>query len=516
MIGVLAFRHLLVRKARSLFLLLGFALGVGVMIVLLSVGEAMLDQSRDVDLVGGGEITVLPLGIDIEAMRTGGLSGMFFGIDRARFLTRLGLGGPRHARMVSAVAPAIEGKLLYLCPARGECEPAAVRAGAEIPSRAAAVGAGLDVRGGRWADSRADSAYVSPTPQQLYDELDRFHLPPDPDSTWGEWHYFNLVTGPAEWWYVTFLVGGRVTPANVASAANSTDPRPSTLDPRPSTFDPRRGGAGGRAGGRVLITHRRPDGRYDRYTADVPGPRVRFDTTRADLTLGRHGVRQRDGVYHLAALATGDAGSVRLDLSVRPLPNRYFPPAELREEVLLSGYVVPALAATASGRICLDRRCREIRDAAAYHDHNWGVWRDVTWEWGAASGDRISLLYGGVYQAGAATSPFFLTLADSLGVRQVLRFGRIGYEGRIPAEGVGGVSAPARFSLVAGRESDTVRLTVQVEHALASEMTASTLRRTFLQMRGRFRLSGTLGDVPVDEEGQGFFETYLTSSSAAR
>ncbi|HEY5940945.1 MAG TPA: hypothetical protein VIT87_08995, partial [Gemmatimonadales bacterium] len=62
MITTLAFRHLLVRKLRAVFLLLGFALGVGVMIVLLSVGEAMLDQSRDVSLIGGGEVTVLPQG----------------------------------------------------------------------------------------------------------------------------------------------------------------------------------------------------------------------------------------------------------------------------------------------------------------------------------------------------------------------------------------------------------------------------------------------------------------------
>jgi ABC-type antimicrobial peptide transport system permease subunit len=60
MLFTLAFRHLWVRKGRSLFLLFGFALGVGVMVVLLSVGEAMLDQSRDVSLVGGGEVTVLP------------------------------------------------------------------------------------------------------------------------------------------------------------------------------------------------------------------------------------------------------------------------------------------------------------------------------------------------------------------------------------------------------------------------------------------------------------------------
>ena len=122
MITTLAFRHLLVRKIRSLFLLLGFAIGVGVMIVLLSVGEAMLEQSRDVSLVGGGEITVLPLGIDVEAMRTGGTSGLFFGIDRARFVPRLAGGGPRHRVLVPAVSPVIEGMLLYL--QRGKDGPA--------------------------------------------------------------------------------------------------------------------------------------------------------------------------------------------------------------------------------------------------------------------------------------------------------------------------------------------------------------------------------------------------------
>src|SRR6476661_11097859 len=114
MLLTLAFRHLWVRPLRSLFLLLGFSIGVGVMVVLLSVGEAMLDQSRDVALVGGGEVTVLPQGIDVEAMRTGGVSGMFFGIDRARLLTRQVLGGPRQEDLISAVSPAIEGKLLYL------------------------------------------------------------------------------------------------------------------------------------------------------------------------------------------------------------------------------------------------------------------------------------------------------------------------------------------------------------------------------------------------------------------
>ncbi len=130
------------------------------MIVLLSVGQAMLEQSRDVSLIGGGEVTVLPQGIDVEAMRTGGVSGMFFGIDRARLLTRQILGGPRQHDMIRTVSPAVEGKLLYL---RTGTRLVPVRAGGEVPSRARAVGSGLKVLSGRWEDSEADSSYISPT-----------------------------------------------------------------------------------------------------------------------------------------------------------------------------------------------------------------------------------------------------------------------------------------------------------------------------------------------------------------
>ncbi|HSB55357.1 MAG TPA: hypothetical protein VLD58_13425, partial [Gemmatimonadales bacterium] len=208
MLTILAFRQLFVNKGRSLLLLLGYGLGVGVMIVLLSVGQAMVDQSKDVSLIGGGELTVLPQGIDIEAMRTGGLSGLFFGIDRARFLTRQLLGGERNAALVRTVSPVIENKLIYLRKRGGE--PVAVRAGAEIPSRASAVGAGLNVIAGEWNDSPADSQWVAPTAEQLYHELDRFHLPPTADSSWGEWHYFNFAASRDEWWYVTYLIGGSI------------------------------------------------------------------------------------------------------------------------------------------------------------------------------------------------------------------------------------------------------------------------------------------------------------------
>src|SRR5947209_7149472 len=108
MTTLLALRNLVLRPWRSAFLLLGFSLGVSVMIVLLSIGEALLSQARDEKLVGGGSITVLPEGIDVEVMKTGGLGGLFFSIDHARFIYRQLLAGPRLAREVSVVAPQIE------------------------------------------------------------------------------------------------------------------------------------------------------------------------------------------------------------------------------------------------------------------------------------------------------------------------------------------------------------------------------------------------------------------------
>ncbi|HET6837945.1 MAG TPA: hypothetical protein VFH24_07855 [Gemmatimonadales bacterium] len=487
MITTLAFRHLLVRKVRSVVLLLGFALGVGVMIVLLSVGQAMLDQSRDVSLVGGGEVTLLPQGIDVEAMRTGGLSGMFFGIDRARFLTRQALGGPRHADLVRSVSPMIEGKLLYL--RRGD-RVITTRAGGEIPSRAKAVGSGLKVISGTWGDSPTDSVYIAPTPEQLYHELDRFHLPRQPDSSWAEWHYFNLVISPNEWWYITYLLGGEVG---------------------------QRGERSKRWGGQLLLTHRRPDGKYERFATLYPSSAIGFDTTRADLRLGRNTVHQRDGVYHLRA-RIGGAEGVRFDLSLRPTPNRYFPPVELRDDEFVSGYVVPGLIASATGTICVVDRCRRFSDSPAYHDHNWGVWRDVTWEWGAARGSSLALLYGGVYGpdraavagASAVRSPFFLTLVDSLGVRQVLRFGSIEYTGSRPTVGGEAFRSPERFELLATRDADSVRVRVQVVEALATEMRTNGFHRGFLQMRGRFTVNGTVVGKIVADSGTGFFETYVS------
>jgi hypothetical protein len=117
-----------------------------------------------------------------------------------------------------------------------------------------------------------------------------------------------------------------------------------------------------------------------------------------------------------------------------------------------------------------------------------------------------------VYGA-STTPPFFLALVDSAGVKQVLRFTNITYEGRRPVAGATSAHAPASFSLVASHGEDSVRLNVGVVDALGTNMEAGDFRRVFLQMRGRFVLTGRVAGQAVADSGMGFFETYRTDSS---
>src|SRR5688500_13228761 len=176
MVSLLAFRNIVYRPWRSVLLFFGYGVGVSVMIVLLSIGEALLSQARDERLVGGGAITVLPEGIDVEVMKTGGIGGLFFSIDHSRFIYRQLLASPRLAGSIRASAPQIVDKVVYL--RGGDGRDYSVRANGSIPSRDSAVGAAAVIGEGSWADDESDRRWVAPTPMELRHEIDHFHLPP--------------------------------------------------------------------------------------------------------------------------------------------------------------------------------------------------------------------------------------------------------------------------------------------------------------------------------------------------
>jgi hypothetical protein len=494
-IGLLALRNLVLRPWRSAFLLLGYALGVSVMIVLLSIGEALLDQARDEKLVGGGSVTVLPEGIDVEVMKTGGLGGLFFSIDHARFIYRQLLAAPRLASSVTAVAPQIEGKLLYARTADGREIP--VLASGEIPSRTTAVAAMPAIAGGSWSDDGGDRRWADPRPDELRHDIDHFHLPPPSarnDPTWAEWHYFNVLSPDRQHWaFISFIIGGAVP--------------------------------NGKWGGQVLVTLHDQGGASRRFVAGALPSAVQFSTNDANLKIGDASVVVlADGRYAVRARAAEEhgAGVVDVALTVAPVPNVYFPGAELSDSGNVSGYVVPGLRANATGSICVSGKCDQYENAQSYHDHNWGVWRGVSWEWGASRAGEYTLLYGRVQPSDSvvATQPLFVFVADSLGFLGLFRPRDIAYVDnkviRVPG---GTLNVPSSGTMVDVRGDDTLRVDLTIEDATATDTRnevergdALSQRRLekpyFVQMKGLMRISGRVGGKPLSGEGAGFFETY--------
>ncbi|NIR43744.1 MAG: hypothetical protein GWN99_07265 [Gemmatimonadetes bacterium] len=490
MIGRLVLRHLALHPIRSLVFVGAYAAGVSVMLSLLSIGEVMLEQSRDEELVGGGDITVVPAGVDLETLRTGG--AVYFGIQESRFIARGILGGPRLEEEVETVGPWIEDRAVYVRVREGEA-PVAVRASGQVPSAARALGAAPTLVEGRWADSDADRRWLVPTAYELYSEIDAFHLPPARvrgDTTWAEWHYFNLLWPEEErWLYLAYLVTG----------------------------DP----SGDRWGGMVLASYRLPDGRNVSFGDTLSADEIQFSTSSPDLTFGPHTVRLLDGParYQVQArLPSLDGGPpLGLALELRPGADRYFPPAELAaSDSFVSGYVVPALRASAAGRVCRGDRCVPVDETIAYHDHNWGTWGGVAWDWGVARAGPFDLLYGGVHGAAADEARrygarFLAYVVDSLGVAAALEPDALRYSGQRVIEYDGAaVEVPERLEWTAVQAPDSIHARIELEHVSLSRLSlGGDADVYFAQMQGTLELGGVIGGRRVAARGRGFFETYL-------
>ena len=497
MMRLLARRNLALNPFRTLFLLFGFSMGVAVMIVLLSIGEALLDQAKDEKLVGGGAVTVLPEGVDVEVLKTGGLGGLFFSIDHASFIYRQLIAAPRMRDVVRAASPQVEGKLLYLRARDGVERP--VRASADIPSLTSAAGAGPQVIAGAWGDDSIDRRWRSPADVELRHELDHFHLPPAEavhDPSWAEWHYFNVISADGKRWaFVTFIVAGAITDG-----------------PQ-------------RWGGQVLVTLHEQGKAARRFTSTVASTAVRYSTTDANLAIGESRVTVLpDGRYDVHAMAREkETGSpLSLDLTVTPARGAYFPGAALTAG-LVSGYVVPALQASASGSLCAAGHCERFDDAQSYHDHNWGVWRGVTWEWGAARAGPYTFLYGRVQPPDSAisTPPLVVYVVDSSGFLALFRPRVITYDdSRTMRVKSGVIRTPGHAELVDIRGADTLRISLVIEDASATDTRVGMIERGeagaarglvhpwFVQMKGRATIAGRIRGTPLAGSGAGFFETY--------
>jgi hypothetical protein len=525
---LVARRALLDRPWRSTLLLLGYGTGVAIMIVLLSVGDALLEEARDRNLVAGGDVVVLPEGVDPAVIKVNGVTGLFLTISNARFIVKDVLTGPRFQSAVAAAAPQLSDRLVY---ARVRGRTVAATGSAGIPSLDRAAHAARAVFGA--TDSAGDRAWLDPSVPGLADRVDHFHEPPaaagpppadanakparaagssPPDRTvWAEWDYFNVIDpGRRAYAYLTVL-----------------------------------GGAGGR--GAVIARVRRPGAAVEDVVVPARVGPHDISTTSAAQRVGPARVHVDAGGYRI----TVDDPRLRVDLRIRPDRGFMLPPVELRQDGAISGYVVPAVRGRADGTIRTPGGALVLSDAPAYHDHNWGTWRGVTWEWGEATSASGAYVYGNIHlprgdaAEGSALGTLFVWGADSRaaatspatphaprvergGLVAVLPITRITYGGWHPGPTVGArrVRAPGEVVVRAANGDDTMLLTIRIWDALGSRPLGASAgtsvservssagpspaaTQTFLQLRGEAQLRGTIGGRPVNWQGPAASETFV-------
>jgi hypothetical protein len=461
MIGRLAWRSLTAHPIRSAVLAAGFGFGVSVMAILLGVAEIVLDQAEAPALVGGGDVLI---------RTTDEVPG------------RLLLAGTLQADDVRpriAVASPNEAADLFLMK-NGAAIPLRARGG--IPSLQRALGDSELADVTDWADTDADRAWIQDSPDNVLRQIDRFH--PVPENTewsasWAEWLYFNGRAKDARF-YLTFLVGPRTSP-------------------------------GRRSAGVRLQLER--NGRMETY-GDA-ATLTDADVDRApDLTIGKSSVRLDGMRYRLHLdLVNGRGRRVTGDLTLTASAGKLVPPFEIGgARGWKTGYVVPVMSGPLDGALATDGGVVSLAGGTGYHDHNWGFWQGVSWQWGQVQQGDLSFLYGRVFPPRDAADPERMPgFVGALGPD-----GPLGYATDVNITETNTTDGrPASVQIRARGPSLDLTMTFDVDSVESTRMrmVQGPLSNDvdFLQLRGRYTFKGRAGGREISGTAAGAAETFRGS-----
>ena len=456
MIGRLAFRSLTAHPVRTAVLAAGFGIGVAVMAILLGVADIVLEQAQSPALVGGGDVNIrLSPTVPARLVLSGTLQ-----VDALRPRVR--------------AAAASHTTDLYLVRAAGTTRVAA-RGG--IPSVERELGDPETMTMAAWRDTPEDAAWTREAPDRLLRQIDAFHAIPDVpewEASWAEWLYFNGGSANARF-YLTFLAGPRTKSGNRAAGVRLQVERNGRMD----TFS---------TSGEVT----------DADVADAP-----------DLTVGTNSVRLDGMTYRIHLDVTDDDGRrVVGDLALEASAGRFVPPIEIAgARGWRTGYVVPVMSGRLDGVITVDGARVALDGGSGYHDHNWGFWEGVSWQWGQAQEGDLSLIYGRVFPpAEAADQAQFPGFVGALGPD-----GPIGYSTDVQITETNDAQGRPRAIELRTRSSNFVLdLRFDVASIETTRMAQGPLGNgvDFLQMRGQYTVTGQVGPRDIQFTAPGAAETF--------
>jgi hypothetical protein len=493
-------RSLATRPLRAAVLAAGFGLAVAVMIELLGVGDVILEQAHSPALRGGGDVV---------------LSGTYGSLDSARFVLASVIGADPLRHRVAAASPSRRATAYLITPQM--TLPIDVRGG--VPSLEKAVGDPEVAGVAAWIDAPGDSAWSSPDQSSILRAMDRFHAVPGASrasvlphafrggeagrsgdggptagtpafdrSSWAEWLYFNGRSADGQLrFYLTFMTGppdeagrrqglvrlqldraGQSTNYSATAAVDDSD-----------------------------VLQRAPD-------LDIAENRVRLDGLKYRLSLA---LAHETG----AARRAGANSGVRGEIALEARPGRSLPPGAIHgAQGWVSGYVAPVLSGTVHGSLTVDGEHISFEGLAGYHDHNWGFWEGVRWQWGQVAHGETSIVFGRVFPPPAVADPErvpgFLGL---LGPE-----GPIAFSTNVVIEEQEDARGPRTTTIRATGEQLDVRLDFSVEESVRTPMALTRLSNgttmDFLQLGGVYRVSARAGTRDIAFTARGSAETFRT------
>jgi hypothetical protein len=458
------------KPKRTLLFLLGYALATAVMVTLLAVGEAVLQQARDKDLLGGGDLILVPQGIDLESMKVGGLSALYYSIPQARFIVRQVLNSSRFENEIDTVSPYIVPKLLYARKARTTPPVTAFTEGS-LPDQENRLKR-LQLP---WKNHPQDENWLNPPAANFYHEIDRFHLPsvesPEMDR-WAEWHYFNFES-PSFYGYLSIMAAGNVL----------TDQA------------------------EWIVSLQLHDDQYRRHSATFPVKRQALPLKRIDYSAGTNRVKFVEDHYQID-LEFRDPTQIRGSLRYYPAQGLYFPPTILAQRTdFESGYVIPAIRGKYQGEIQIGNKIYSFDGIDGYHDHNWGIWRQIEWNWGHAFSGDFAIFFGEIFLEGK-TKGLFAGVYDKKGFVTLFRPTAIAYSD--PERSPGGLSIPQQFEMAATKQFTSLKMKGRAERYVTTPLEGGPLH--FVQYKMKYDVDLTIDGQKHRFTASGNAETFVNSS----
>ena len=451
------------RPKRTLLFLLGYALATAVMITLLAVGQAVLQQARDKDLLGGGDLILVPQGIDIESMKVGGISALYFSIPQARFIVRQLLGSSRFENQIAAVSPYLFSRLLYL---RRNETVVTVFGDGSIPDEEAAVKQ-ISLP---WKNTAEDTSWLHPASRDFYHEIDHFHLPSVQGTElnrWAEWHYFNFEAKDF-YGYLSIMAAGNPN-------SNSAQ---------------------------WIVSLQMIDSDYHHYSATFPLSKTQLPLEKVDYSAGTNGIRFVDDHYEIS-LNFEDRLPVRANLKFYPSPGLNFPPTDLaRSDNFESGYVIPAIRGQYHGQLQIGNKHYDFENLNGYHDHNWGIWLKTEWNWGHLFSPDYSIFFGEIF-VNQKSKGLFVGVFDRKGFLSVFRPAVLQLSDYRP--GPKGSSVPMRLQMKDSKRFSAIQISGDAQSYVPTKVESSY----FIQYKMNYKVTLQIDGRTVSFSATGNAETYV-------